>query len=100
MEINNRFLYTGAIGREEQVEDRINIFLECLGSLVLVIGIEKYYTLTTTLWNILVLPLLSICKVVVLIKNIPDIYGIKFPVSTLDNTNASSSNVSKALYRC
>ena len=99
MQVNNWVLYTRAVGRKKQVEDSIDIFLERLCSLILMLSIEENNTFAPAFWDILILPLLGICKVIIFIKNISNIDSIELPVPTLNNSDTTTGNVSKALHK-
>lgn len=61
------------------------------------LSIEENDTFAPTFWDILILPLLGICKVIVFVKYISNIDRIELPVPTFNNSDTPTSNVSKAL---
>lgn len=61
------------------------------------LSIEENDTLAPAFWDILILPLLSICKVIIFIEDISNIDRIELPIPTLNNADTTTGNVSKAL---
>lgn len=59
-------------------------------------SIEKDDTLTSTFWDILVLALLGVGKVVVLFEHVSCVVGPVLNASALDDTNTTTGNISES----
>ena len=96
VQVDDGILDTRAGGRQEQIQDTVDVLFEGHAGLVLVVDVQQDNTLGTAFGDILVLALLRVGQVVVLIEQRTGIDAIGFLVATLDDPNTASRDVPEA----
>ena len=96
VQVYDGILDTRAGGRQEQIQDTVDVLFEGHAGLVLVVDVQQDNTLGTAFGDILVLALLRVGQVVVLIEQRTGIDAVGFLVATLDDTNTASRDVAEA----
>ena len=96
VQIHNWVLDTRADGRQEKVQNTVNVLFKSNAGLVLVIHIKQDHTLGSAFRNVLVLALLRIGQVVVLIEHRACVDAVGFLVAALDDTDTATGNIPEA----
>lgn len=96
VEVHDRILDPGSLGRQEEIQNGVDVLLKGLSGLVLLRRVEENDTLGTALRNILVLALLGAGKTVVLIEQVACVDAVGLLAARLDDTDTATGDVLEA----